>query len=113
MCNVETCSGLESTGLPHPVLQTNCGDSVCLYCVCLACKASTCLFWLYSGPSRCSPELLVSIVSKHDPRQGHELEVGGDLACVAQNEMHLLALPVEGLTNLCTGGLQFTPAGQF
>lgn len=70
------------------------------------------LFRLDCSPSGCCAELLVSIISKHGPWQGHKLEVGCHLTGVAQNKMHLLALPIKGVTNLSTCGLQLTPASQ-
>ena len=63
------------------------------------------LFRLYRCPSGGSPEVLVLVVPKHGAREGHKLEVGGDLADVAKDEMHLLLLAEEGLAYLCTGGL--------
>ena len=69
------------------------------------------LFRLYRCPSGSSPEVLVLVIPKHGAGEGHELEVGCDLADVAQDEMHLLLLAVEGLAYLCTGGLQLTPGG--
>ena len=67
------------------------------------------LFRLYRCPSGGGPEVFVLVIPKHGAREGHELEVGGDLADVAQDEMHLLLLAVEGLAYICTGGLQLTP----
>lgn len=69
-----------------------------------------CLFRLYGGPSGGCSEGLVSVIAKHGSRQRHELEVGRDVANVAQDEVHLLLLTVEGFANLCTGGLQLAPA---
>ena len=69
-----------------------------------------CLFRLDGGPSGGCSEGLVSVIAKHGARQRHELEVGSHLANVAQDEVHLLLLTVEGFPNLCTCGLQLAPA---
>lgn len=67
------------------------------------------LFRLYRRPSGSGSKILIFVIAEHGAREGHELEVGGDLANVTKDEMHLLLLAVEGLTYLCTGGLQLTP----
>lgn len=69
----------------------------------------TCLFRLDASPSRGSSEVFVLVIPKHGPRQGHELEVGGDLSNVSQDEVDLLLLPIEGLPDLRACGLQLTP----
>ena len=72
----------------------------------------TCLFRLYGCPSWSSPEVFVPIIAEHGARQRHELEVGCDLADVAQDEVDLLLSAVESLTDLCAGGFQLTPEEQ-
>ena len=69
----------------------------------------TCLFRLYGSPSGGSSEVLVLVIPKHGSRKWHELEVGGDLPSVAQDEVHLLLLSIKSLANLCTCGLQLAP----